>query len=237
MTGPRILVAVSEIDETSARFGVAAALAKGLDLELTAVLVEQQALFDLLALPFAKEVTRQGGKIRPLDSATLERSTRRLEARVRFKLQEISTSAGVTWSLEHRRIAGGCTELESMRRSGDILALSPTFAEVAESGPLLITPVTTPTSLRVGPVAWVSEKDQRAPEIARRIASALERELISLSPARARAGRYAVSSAIPCLLITQELQAPLDRPGGLLLLAQETTCPVLYLGRSDHEKP
>ena len=47
----------------------------------------------------------------------------------------------------------------------------------------------------------------------------------------ARGGRYAVSSAAPCLMIARDLEAPLDRPRGLLLLARETSCPALLLGR------
>jgi hypothetical protein len=234
--GARLLVAVAEAEETTARLEVAAALAKGLRLELAAVLVEQQALLDLLALPIAKEVTLLGGEIRPLEGAALAQAARRREARLRQRLEGIASGAGLSWSLIHLRLAAGCAELEGLRAAGDILALSPGLAESAQEGPLLILPATGPGPLRKGPlgkgpVAWLSDRAGEAPEAARRIARALDRPLVSLSPAEARGGRYAVSSAPPCLMIARDLEAPLDRPRGLLLLARETSCPALLLGR------
>ena len=229
--GSRLLIAVAEAEEATARLEVAAALAKGLQLELAAVLVEQQALLDLLALPMAKEVTLLGGEIRPLESAALAQAARRREARLRQRLEGIASGAGLSWSLIHLRMAAGCAELERLRAAGDILALSPGLAESAQEGPLLILPATGPAPLGKGPVAWLSERAEEAPEAARRIAGALDRPLVCLAPSEARGGRYAVSSAAPCLMITLDLEAPLDRPRGLLLLAREASCPVLLLGR------
>ena len=227
----RLLVAVAEAEEATAHLEVAAALAKGLRLELAAVLVEQQALLDLLALPIAKEVTLLGGKIRPLESGVLAQAARRREARLRQRLEGIALGAGLSWSLIHLKIASGCSELERLRAAGDILALSPSLAESAQEGPLLILPATGPAPIGRGAVAWLSEGAEEAPEAAQRIAVALGRSLVSLSPSEARGGRYALSSAPPCLMIARDLEAPLDRPRGLLLLARETSCPVLLLGR------
>ena len=226
----RILVAIAEAEECNARLEIAAAVAKGLRLELTAVLVEQQALFDLMALPIAREVRSLGGEIRPLESAVVAGAARRREQRMRQRLQDLSGSAGVSWSLTHLRISSGFAEIESLRRSGDILALSPSLAGEAASGPLLITPAAGPAHLGPGPIAWVTDSGEEAPETAVRIATALDRRLITLTPSQVRVGRYGSSSASPCMLVAARLKAPLDSPRGLLLLARETSRPVLLLG-------
>ena len=108
----RILLAFEDSYQTQAVLSEAVTLAAELQAELAALLVEDEDLLRLAALPFASEVLRGSGLERPLDQPTVARQLGRRAEHMRRLLEETAAARQVrtTMNVVRGRLAIGAIE-------------------------------------------------------------------------------------------------------------------------------
>lgn len=111
-TPRRILLAFEDTQQVQKLLAEAVALAAERRAELAALLVEDENLVRLAALPFASEVLRGSGLERRLDQPTLVRQLGRRAERMRRLLEQAASARQVrtTWSVVRRQVALGTIE-------------------------------------------------------------------------------------------------------------------------------
>lgn len=96
----RILVAFDSASAAANLMDAAAGLALGLQAELACLLVEDERLVRLAALPFARELGVASARSRPLDPEELARSLRVQAERVRSLVASTAKRLSLAWSLQ-----------------------------------------------------------------------------------------------------------------------------------------
>ncbi|MCO5118199.1 MAG: hypothetical protein M9951_00995 [Burkholderiaceae bacterium] len=85
----RILVAIDPARVRAAPIAAAALLARELDMELTAILIEEQSWLRVAALPFARELQLASGQWQPFDAGGVERLFREQMRRAESMLARV----------------------------------------------------------------------------------------------------------------------------------------------------
>lgn len=94
----RIMVAVSTLHDLTP-FDTAVTLAEQLQAQLDALFVEDINLFHLAELPFAKELDRISGKLRPMSLNYMEQALQTQARRIHETLVSISQDKQVQWNM------------------------------------------------------------------------------------------------------------------------------------------
>ncbi len=94
----RVLLAINTLEDRSDALEVAAEFAALLKTELSVLLVDDINLLRLAELPFAREMDRTSGALRPLDTARLTGTLESNAAKLRLRLDEESRRHRVTVS-------------------------------------------------------------------------------------------------------------------------------------------
>ena len=96
----RVLVAVNPAARDLGALELAAELASRTQAHLLALFVEDENLFKLAELPFARELDRASGYLRPLESGAVARAMQADAERVREVLVSTSRSRRISWELK-----------------------------------------------------------------------------------------------------------------------------------------
>lgn len=122
----RILVALDASRDSRAALQAAAELAALLEAELSGLFVEDEDVFNLAGLPFAREFGYGGPGQRALDRATLERQFRIVAEEARRALERAAAARRVRWSF---RVARGrvARELLNAALESDMVALGKAY--------------------------------------------------------------------------------------------------------------
>lgn len=99
----RILVAVDPARVRPAPIAAAALLARELDMELTALVIEEQSWLRVAALPFARELRVSSGQWQAFDASGVERLFREHVQRVEATLARICAEPGTRFSVTVER--------------------------------------------------------------------------------------------------------------------------------------
>lgn len=99
----RIVVGLHPSPHGRAALETAARLAAFLGAELRGVYVEEERILSLPALSFLTEVDAVSGRVRPLESANLERQVQAEAETVRRELARVAERLGVRWSFHVSR--------------------------------------------------------------------------------------------------------------------------------------
>lgn len=232
----RVVVALDAVDELSA-VRMAALLARNLQVELTALFVEDSSLLEAAALPFVREVVRHTGDSRDLRADRLLRALQRQAEQVRSSLEGCARESSLRCSF---RVVRGSYAREALAAAGerDVLVLG-------SPRPGAATPVREQTvagwlrTLRSAsrPV-WVLHDGTPAGENALALAASItdprERDLVVIVPAaggealrgavRSRLGHHAPSARFVAL---QDLS-----PGSVFAAVRGNGISALLLPRS-----
>lgn len=95
----RIVVAIDPAGVRAAPIRTAAALARKLDMELVALVVEEQSWLRLASLPFARELQRASGQWRTFDAPEVERLFRQHASRAQAMLRRLCDAPGARFSV------------------------------------------------------------------------------------------------------------------------------------------
>jgi hypothetical protein len=170
----RLVLAVGHGEAGPATLRGAAAAARLLDLALHCVLIEDEALHLLPALPFARELRLPTHEWRPLDPAGLAQDLAATEAALRRELASIAARLGIAQVLEVQRgdpeacLGGLCV-------AGDIVVLAAKpdsrlhQAALRSAAAVLLLPAAVPPPTAVVAVL-LAGPDDPALEVASRIA-------------------------------------------------------------------
>ena len=123
----RIVVALDAVSENRAAIAAAARLAARWHAPLHGVFVEDEDLFRLANLPFARQVMF-GGRVEPFDLQQATRQTRVFIERARRQLAAAAARRGIEWSFE---IAHGASSGGVATASGDFLVTGTTTRSIA----------------------------------------------------------------------------------------------------------
>lgn len=96
----RIVLAFGEAAPAAEAAAIAAALAKGLEVSLAALLVEDERLLRLADLPIAREMGFTSALLRPVGREEVERALRVQAERARRLIEQVAESFALSWSLE-----------------------------------------------------------------------------------------------------------------------------------------
>ncbi|SLN24243.1 hypothetical protein [Oceanibacterium hippocampi] len=229
----RILLSIEDPRDSAVKLEVAAGLAISLKAELAAILCEDQALFDLAALPFASEVSRSGGTTTRFTSGTLGRALRHREATARLALERLGQGARLHWTLTTHRIRREA-DIVALSREGDLVALTCDFPERLPASAAVLLYGRRGQRLGAGPVVLVAERNRRAiAETAATLAAQLGRRLETWAvPGAGRAGDerllHHLAMARAALLVVHVDSDP-ARLKALSEMADRAPCPFLIL--------
>jgi hypothetical protein len=96
----RIVLAFGEAAPAAEAAAIAAALAKGLEVSLVALLVEDERLLRLAELPIAREMGFTSALLRPVGREEVERALRVQAERARRLIERVAESFALSWTLE-----------------------------------------------------------------------------------------------------------------------------------------
>jgi hypothetical protein len=96
----RIVLAFGEAAPAAEAAAIAAALAKGLEVSLAALLVEDERLLRLADLPMAREMGFTSARLRPVGREYVELALRVQAERARRLIEQVAESFALPWSLE-----------------------------------------------------------------------------------------------------------------------------------------
>lgn len=96
----RIVLAFGEAAPAAEAAAIAAALAKGLEVSLAALLVEDERLLRLADLPMAREMGFTSARLRPVGREEVELALRAQAERARRLIEQVAESFALPWSLE-----------------------------------------------------------------------------------------------------------------------------------------
>lgn len=132
MSARRVVVALDASARSREAARLAAALARGLGVELAGLFVEDVNLLRLAGLPFARQIPVSGGPPRRVEPAAMEAQLRALAAAARQDLARAASSVHVAWTFEVRR---GALPAEALAAAGesDLLLLATRIAELARA--------------------------------------------------------------------------------------------------------
>src|SRR5690606_10051832 len=99
----RILVAIDPARVRAAPIAAAALLARELDMELTAVVVEEQSWLRVAALPFARELRLASGQWQAFETSGVERLFREHVRRVEAMLARVCAAGETRFSVSIER--------------------------------------------------------------------------------------------------------------------------------------
>jgi len=99
----RVVVALDAAADVAAAIGLAASVARGLELELHALLVEDENLRRLAELPFSQAVDTATARRMPVDLVALRREMDVTAARIRRVLESSAAEQPLPWSFEVRQ--------------------------------------------------------------------------------------------------------------------------------------
>ena len=99
----RILVAIDPARVRAAPIAAAALLARELDMELTAVVVEEQSWLRVAALPFARELRLSSGQWQAFDASGVEQLFREHARRVQAMLERACAAGATRFSVTVER--------------------------------------------------------------------------------------------------------------------------------------
>ena len=179
----RLILALELIPEIDETIDQAVDLAEGLDVELTAIVVEDSSAFKMAALPFTKEVSMLSRREESIDERALERQVRRRIDAIRQRLITSAERARVRHTIVRRR---GIPTREIERELGetDLLVLgrqtgfdsqrhmAVPILRNAPSSHIAVVARTQPRERRVHVFYGASESGRTALGIAARLAAA-----------------------------------------------------------------
>lgn len=119
----KILVEADALTPEPQAIQFASRMADALQAKLAGCFVENQALMDLVALPFASEVTF-GGAVKPFERDRLEREWQAQAKQAEAAFAAAATAAGLSWSFEVRRGKPIFSMLEAAAKE-DVVVLNP----------------------------------------------------------------------------------------------------------------
>ena len=99
----RVVIALQAGQQQQELMQLALTLASTNQAELTALLVEDENLAQLMRLPFAQEVQRLSASVQALDNSAWDRRKRRQAEHIRQQLQQIAQQHGLPTSLQITR--------------------------------------------------------------------------------------------------------------------------------------
>jgi len=99
----RILIAINAAERTALGRAAAVRLAAELRVALHGLFIEDVDLLRASGLPFTKEISLSGGKLRPLTLESMEQSLKAMAEQLRNDLEERAHEANITWSFDVRR--------------------------------------------------------------------------------------------------------------------------------------
>ena len=99
----RVVIALQAGQQQQELMQLALTLASTNQAELTALLVEDENLAQLMRLPFAQEVQRLSASVQALDNSAWDRRKRRQTEHIRQQLQQITQQHGLPTSLQITR--------------------------------------------------------------------------------------------------------------------------------------
>jgi nucleotide-binding universal stress UspA family protein len=169
-TRARVAVVVDSSPGTLASLEAAAALAARRHASLEAVFVEDLALFELAALPFARELDRASGSVRPMSTAHVEVTLRAHLARVRQALERAGAASRVQTSVRVTRGHYVSAALDAASHV-DVLFFSRAQLPGAALGSVARVKPTPKRARSVWAIYDGSEPGRRALELAREMAT------------------------------------------------------------------
>jgi hypothetical protein len=191
----RIVVALDAAADIATAIGLAASVARSLELELHAMLVEDENLRRLVDLPFVQAVDTATAQRAPFDLAALRREMDLTAARIRRLLESCAAAQPLPWSFEVRQAAIGAEPADLAQN--ELLALgmasrpvaglarmrSPWRATVSRMRrPLLLIAEQAAAEGGVVALYGAHESDNRGIETSLRIARAWRKPLTVLVP-------------------------------------------------------
>lgn len=180
----RLVVALGGRSRDEAALSVAARIARRMDAELAALLLQDTELLEMAALPVSALLSAHTCERRRLDIVAVERGYRVEARRLRRLVATVSERHFVRWSFEIMRARGG--ELARRLTRDELLVITPqgraerhrrladVLASPAESAILIMEPVRRPEYRHV---AALYEGADAVPAAAARLAAALEAAL------------------------------------------------------------
>ena len=131
----RILVALDRSRSSRSALEAAAMLAEALQSELHGLFVEDADLLALAQLPFSREIQAQGGGIRNLDPADLERAFEIEMTEARSAVETAAAQRGLRWKFQSVR-GKVHTEVNAAATEVDILCIGRQGTSTRQSSPL-----------------------------------------------------------------------------------------------------
>lgn len=205
----RVVLALDAAQDAASAIEIAADVARGLEIALHAVLVEDEDLERLAALPFAHYVDLRTAERKPLDLGVMRREIERFAAETRRLLQTIAGRGHLAWTVEVRQtaISRALAAMEgdelialnmTARPAAGVMPMQPRWrAMVAQlDRPMLLIPDRPPAGGMIAAVHDASPTAERVLETSLHIARSLGRPLSVLVPGGGNDRRAALETRL-----------------------------------------